>query len=413
MKLLVCFLVGLCLGNLLYVPMPADMTSHFEFYWKTVGFHCATYVMYLKSIFLGGSKIDFSVLQFGLNALTTAWKLNEGQSPGSKVTVEDTTIAGVRVLFYQQKEGQSANRPAFIFFHGGGLTIGSVDIYELATRETAESLNDAILLSVDYRLAPEHPFPAAYDDGVAVAKWVLSHPEDFGVDPARVAVGGDSAGGYLAAAVSQAIYDDPALPNIKLQILLFPWLQHFDFHTPSYQKNRHFFGTKTWIPNYITGYTFSAYYNGVLNDTLVPRMMANNHTSASFKNSPIYRRTFDHALIPEEFRDRAYYTPPPRNDFGDDALWSELSSTLMDTRFSPILRANMTSLPAAYIATCGYDPLRDDGIFFYRRLQADNVPAEWVNYEDAFHGVDWFGPMPSPTGTRLREGFIHYLNTHL
>ncbi|XP_054771761.2 esterase LipI-like [Lytechinus pictus] len=411
------FLVGgVYLGIILYVPMPTDMDAKREFYWKTVGFRFSKSIMYLESLVRGGSTIDFSVIQTSLTALAKIYQLGAGktsQSDGSEVTLDDTTFDGVRVLFYQHTEGKQEKRPAFIFLHGGGLTVGSVDIYEIGTRDIARQLEGMVVISVDYRLAPEHPFPAAYDDGVAVTKWLMRHADVYGVDPTRIAVGGDSAGGYLTAAIVQAIHDDPALPDVRLQVHLFPWLQHFDYHTPSYQKNNHVFGEKTWIENSITGFTFSAYFNGVLNDSLVEQMSANNHTSAAFKNSPRFRKTFNHSLIPKSFRDPAYYAPPQSSDFGNEAIWNDLKDTVLDLRFSPILREDMRGLPKAYIVTCGYDPLRDDGIFYYHRLKDGGVDVDWVNYDIAFHGLDWYSPLYSETGKQVQEGFIKFIRVNI
>ena len=274
-------------------------------------------------------------------------------------------------------------------------------------------LASSILLSFSYRLAPKHPFPAAYDDGLAVTKWLMKHADVYGVDPTRIAVGGDSAGGYLTAAIVQAIHDDPTLPNVRLQVHLFPWLQHFDYQTPSYQKNAHVFGEKTWLENSIPGFCFSAYFNGVLNDSLVEQMTVNNHTSAAFKNSPLYRKIFNHSLIPKDFRDPAYYTPPQSSDFGNDAIWNDLKDVVLDTRFSPILREDMRGLPKAYIATCGYDPLRDDGIFYFHRLKDAGVDVFWVNYDEAFHGLDWYHPLHSETGKQLQRGFINFIKDNI
>ena len=241
----------------------------------------------------------------------------------------------------------------------------------------------------------------------------MTNAEVYGVDPTRVAVSGDSAGGYLTAAIVQTILDDPTLPDIKLQVLLFPWLNHLDYQTPSYQKNWHLFGMNTWLPNTITASCFSAYYNGVVNDSLVASMMENMHTSPAFKKSPKFRKIFDHSLIPEEFRDPTYYTPPSTSDHGDERIWNEMKDTVLDPRFSPILREDLSGLPKTYVATCGFDSVRDDGIFFYRRLQEAGVEAEWVNHDEAFHGVDWYGPMATETGKKLRAGFIEFITKNI
>ncbi|XP_011681747.2 arylacetamide deacetylase-like [Strongylocentrotus purpuratus] len=407
---------GVYLGITLYVPMPTDMDAKMEFYLKTIGFKFSKLIMYLEYLVRGGSTIDFSVVQNIMICITTVYRVGAAltrNSEGSKFTLDDTTFDGVRVLFYQRTDGRQENRPAFIFLHGGGLTIGSVDIYEMVTDDIAGHLDGMVVISVDYRLAPEHPFPAAYDDGLAVTKWLMRHADVYGVDATRIALGGDSAGAYLTAAIVQAIHDNPTLPNVRLQVHLFPWLQHFDYQTPSYQKNAHIFGERTWVENTIPGFCFSAYFNGVLNDSLVEQMTTNNHTSAAFKNSALYWKTFNHSLIPKDFRDPAYYTPPQSSDFGNEEIWNELKDVVLDTRFSPILREDMRGLPKAYIATCGYDPIRDDGIFYFHRLKDAGVDVFWVDYDAAFHSLDWYYPLYSETGKQLQRGFINFIKDNI
>jgi acetyl esterase len=103
----------------------------------------------------------------------------------------------------------------FLFFHGGGFIVGDIESYELQARTFAERTGMQVV-SVEYRLAPEDPFPAAADDAVSIAKWVLARIDDFGGDAARVIVGGDSAGGNLAAVVAQDIN------GFAGQVLIYP-----------------------------------------------------------------------------------------------------------------------------------------------------------------------------------------------
>ena len=114
--------------------------------------------------------------------------------------------------------------PALVYFHGGGWVIGDLDTHDTLCRELANASGCAVV-SVDYRLAPEHPFPAAFDDALAATRWVSSHAAELGADPTRLAVGGDSAGGNLAAAVALAARDQAdgrgPLP-IAFQLLIYP-----------------------------------------------------------------------------------------------------------------------------------------------------------------------------------------------
>ena len=110
--------------------------------------------------------------------------------------------------------------PVLVYYHGGGWVLGSLDTHDVLCREIALQA-DCIVVSVDYRLAPEHPFPAAVDDAIAAYRWVVEHCRDFRGDASRVAVGGDSAGGNLAAVVSREVVLDGG-PAPWFQLLIYP-----------------------------------------------------------------------------------------------------------------------------------------------------------------------------------------------
>jgi acetyl esterase len=117
--------------------------------------------------------------------------------------------------------GAPAPGPLLVYYHGGGWVQGSLDTHDAACRLLAHFAGVRVL-SVDYRLAPEHPYPAAVQDAVAAFAWAAAEAGRLGVDPARIAVGGDSAGGNLAAVVAQAARDDDALPSPAFQLLVYP-----------------------------------------------------------------------------------------------------------------------------------------------------------------------------------------------
>jgi acetyl esterase len=114
----------------------------------------------------------------------------------------------------------SAPLPVVLHFHGGGFTVGSVNAYENYCRKLA-ALTDALVISVDYRLAPEHQFPCAVDDCFAAYRWLLENAHAEGGDPSRVAITGDSAGGTLAT-VTCLLAREAGLPQPKLQALVYP-----------------------------------------------------------------------------------------------------------------------------------------------------------------------------------------------
>ncbi len=115
--------------------------------------------------------------------------------------------------------------PCLVFFHGGGWVIGNLDSHDVVCRMLADQ-GELIVISVDYRLAPEHKFPAAADDAITATKWVAANAKQLGIDPAQLLVGGDSAGGNLAAVVALAARDGEG-PKLAGQVrpILLPTLR--------------------------------------------------------------------------------------------------------------------------------------------------------------------------------------------
>jgi acetyl esterase len=123
-------------------------------------------------------------------------------------------------LYHPDETLGAALAPALVFFHGGGFVIGDLDTHDVLCRELANGSGCAVA-AVDYRLAPENPFPAAVEDCVAATRWVHRQAVSLGIDPGRIAVGGDSAGANLAAVTALAARDDASVP-IRFQLLIYP-----------------------------------------------------------------------------------------------------------------------------------------------------------------------------------------------
>jgi acetyl esterase len=124
--------------------------------------------------------------------------------------------------------------PALVFFHGGGFVICNLDTHDGPCRSIANAAG-CIVVSVDYRLAPEHPYPAAAEDCHAATEWVAKNGAEFGIDTSRIAIGGDSAGGNLAAVVALMARDRGA-PSLRFQLLIYP-VTDYAFETDSYREN--------------------------------------------------------------------------------------------------------------------------------------------------------------------------------
>jgi acetyl esterase len=198
----------------------------------------------------------------------------------------------------------SAEQPLLVYFHGGGWVIGGLDTHDDPCRFLAAN-SGAAVLAVDYRLAPEHPFPAAVEDAFAAYEWAVANAEKLGVDPGRIAVGGDSAGGNLAAAVCLTARE-AGTPSPAMQLLIYPVTE-----------------------------------------------------TAGVATS---RRTFAEGFLltrgdMDWFEER--YLPP-----GVDRE---------DPRVALLGATDLSGLPPAYIATAGFDPLRDEGEAYARRLQEARV----------------------------------------
>jgi acetyl esterase len=156
--------------------------------------------------------------------------------PPAIARVEDREMPGpggpIKLRLFA--DSKAPNLPLLLWFHGGGWVIGNLDTHhDLCCRLARHT--GALVVSVDYRLAPEHKFPACVDDAVAALHWAAHHGAEIGGDPARIAVGGDSAGGHLAAVVSQ-VARDAGGPTVRFQLLVYPAVLH-DLTAPSMIRN--------------------------------------------------------------------------------------------------------------------------------------------------------------------------------
>jgi acetyl esterase len=145
--------------------------------------------------------------------LPQVYQIKEYHVPGPKGPIPVRLYRGANTSL-------EAELPVLVFFHGGGWLVGNIDTHDWICRSIANK-TDAAVISVDYRLAPEHPFPAAYEDAVAATRWVVANAAALHLDPAHVSVGGDSAGGNLAAATALALRNE-GTTKLQSQILIYP-----------------------------------------------------------------------------------------------------------------------------------------------------------------------------------------------
>jgi len=159
--------------------------------------------------------------------------------PPELASVEPLTIpspaGSIPARVYTPTRLRKANglAPGLVFFHGGGWVIGDLDSHDVVCRKLADE-GELMVVSVDYRLAPEHKFPAAVDDAIASTKWIAENAKQFGIDASRLMVGGDSAGGNLAAVVAISARDGNG-PDIAGQVLIYPAIDFAMTH-PSHKE---------------------------------------------------------------------------------------------------------------------------------------------------------------------------------
>jgi len=289
--------------------------------------------------------------------------------------IEDTLIENILVRIARPLNS-NANLPAIVFFHGGAFYMGSVDTHNSITSALAREAN-VVVISVDYRLAPEYPFPAGLDDCYTVAKYVLEHGDSkkLRIDRNRVALAGDSAGGNFAAVIAMRFATHPVGKHSpQLQILIYPVLQFFDMMLPAYMYEHY------QLFHYTADHTLSVY----LNETIDKSIYANKHTTAKQKKH--YRSYIDWSLIPSKYR-TIYKQPITDSEEGDPNLIESAKGTL-NPEVSPLLVEDkqLAKLPTTYILSVDRDRLRDEAFIYEGRLKRVGVSVTHNHYEHIFHG---------------------------
>ena len=242
-----------------------------------------------------------------------------GGEPVALARVEDLTIpgpgGGVPVRVYASELG--GLRPALIYFHGGGFAFGNLDTHDAVCRSLAKE-SGAVVIAVDYRLSPEHKFPAAVEDAHAAVVWVAANAKSLGIDTRRIAVSGDSAGGNLATVIAIRCREAGG-PALASQVLIYPVTDMSSFDTDSHRE----FGE-----GYFLSRAGMEWFTG--------------H----------YLSSADLARNPE---------------------------------VSPLLAPDLSALPPALVITAEFDPLRDEGEAYAKRLQKAGVPVTVTRYPGMIH----------------------------
>lgn len=218
-------------------------------------------------------------------------------------------------------------RPALIYFHGGGFVVGNIDTHDVLCQQLA-AWSGVTVFSVEYRLAPEHPFPAGLEDCFSATDWIFKNAGSLSIDPQRIAIGGDSAGANLATVVCLRLKEQRTNKGFKVeptfQLLIYP-VTDLRMQSPS-------------MSQYANGYVLTR-------DTMA------------------------------YFRD--LYTPDSKDH--------------LDWRASPLLSTDLIGLPPTLVLTAGYDPLRDEGRMYADALSSAGVSTQYVCFERQMHGFILMG----------------------
>jgi len=304
----------------------------------------------------------------------------------SKIKITDAVFDSVPVRIYEpvsnSKVGGASQRSGLVYYHGGGWVIGSLDMYQTLMIELSTSTN-VVFVSVDYRLAPQWLYPIAHEDCVAATKYFLSHAHEYGVNPERVAIGGDSAGGNLAASVALKLRDEGFKPQVKLQLLIYPVTQIFDFTLPSMLQNSE--GpllTRMSMANYA-----AIYVTGDV--TLGKTFGENGHVvkSVADKLSTTYLNVKN---LPSKYL-KGYVRPTAEKGEAKNSLWAEIKDKMMSPYLNPLVAPNVEGLPMTFIFTCEHDVLRDEALLYGHRLKEAGNKVTYHHMDNGFHGILSFG----------------------
>uniref|UniRef100_A0A8U8BI48 Alpha/beta hydrolase fold-3 domain-containing protein n=1 Tax=Geospiza parvula TaxID=87175 RepID=A0A8U8BI48_GEOPR len=295
----------------------------------------------------------------------------------SRLLIKDLRFERVKVRIYQLKTSNKNLRRGILYFHGGVGRFGSIRAYERKCRYFCRKTN-SVVVSVGYRLAPEHPYPAQFEDCLTATIHFLRTAQDHGVDPSRIVICGDSSGGTLTAAVAQALVNRRDLPKLRAQILIYPFLQCVDLNLPSYQQNK-------GVPILLKERTLVLGLKYINMDLgITEEIFKGCHVSEDRRLK--YQKWVSPDYIPHEFKTRGYKPSPtclPSKEF------CEMAEYLFDPVFAPLLAEDsvIAQLPETFILTCEFDVLRDDGLLYKKRLEDHGIKVTWCHLQEGFHGT--------------------------
>lgn len=342
-------------------------------------------VEWLGRVFFGHTN-KFQHMRAMLNAVVTPPALDADPD----LEVKDLVIGGVPVRIYRPR-GMPVPSPVLMHFHGGGFSIGSIKELDFQSRYIARKAQ-TVVVAVEYRLAPEHPFPAALDDCLTSTVHVLTHGLDLGIDVTRVGVGGFSAGGNLAAALALRLQDKrfQALPRIRYQLLLCPPFQGIDFDLPSSAMEEYAWGV---VSSEDRASYYLSYAGLDLSSDNIQQVIHGQQVRPETKAK--FAKYVHRDLVAEELKTLGVTTQHSSVSPRPADIPPNVNKTLValaepiftNPLFSPLLadESALKELPTAMVVISGYDMIRDDAILYVRRLRSAGVPVTPVLIHTGHH----------------------------
>ncbi|XP_052104185.1 arylacetamide deacetylase-like [Mytilus californianus] len=376
---LTCTVIIVCIAYYLYIPLPENAAEPWKQRFTYSTFKIINDVARIAGIF-GFSKINVTRSGLGFYPLVD-WLISK---PINDIKIVDNVFDGVKVRLYYPTTSEEKMIPAVVYFHGGGWVFLDADKYDNVMKRLS-STTDFVIIFVEYRKAPEHIFPAAFDDCVKATLYLLQKGKDHGVDTKRIGLAGDSAGGNLAMAVSLKIGEQQLkLPPLRFQVLIYPTLQALDLTLSSFQEfDVHERQECTLVTKGLMIFWLNMYAFGHLNYTA--SFVNNSHVTSASKK--MYRKLVDPKLLPEK-----YQTVP--NDDVESSIPNvqEVEKILLNPYYAPLMMTDkqLKTLPKTLIMTCDLDGLRDEGYILAARMRNIGHDVKHENYKGMDHGFIWF-----------------------
>lgn len=320
------------------------------------------------------------------------------------VKIENIKLKNVPVRIYTPTSDSSEKMACLIYFHGGGFFAGNVDMYDYYLNTISIQLN-IVVISVEYRLCPEHMYPAAIEDCWNVVQFYIENSQLFNTDLNRTIIGGDSAGANLTSVITQRIAENESISfRPKFVIYITPFFQLFNLELPSIR--RYF---PCGIISYFSFYTGKLIY-WYLGETNLNREMnevfINNLHTLAVEDENLrekYKKLISIDLIPEVYKkNRDYYGDemfiyPSRHEeprlLKNNLKIKKKINFLFNKDISPAL-VDQTLLqkmpPKAYFIIYECDQVKDDGLIFAKRLELAGIDVKIAFYEDCYHGQTQF-----------------------